>query len=171
MFWPFSKSKTPEIPLRPARKADYGILNDLYDAAFAAVSTFDDYIDCHPVNMEIRDALCLPLPKDVLIRAFRIELSFEERSGIRHFLIELGLQLAYFRPDIGARTLSPFPQAARDRFRLGDDCAPEVLVTDYLPDYCRFRLHYDLALEEMGQLGTLFDQSIAVAKRRKKAAV
>ncbi len=97
---------------RPARALNLGpdAGHDLIsDAAFIALSWFDDYLDRHPIDGEIRDDSVLPFPKDVLIRAFEVELGLERDERIANYLIERGLKLAFFASGIGPRPVRRLP--------------------------------------------------------------
>ncbi|TPM33560.1 hypothetical protein FJ955_02080 [Mesorhizobium sp. B2-2-2] len=141
---------------------------EMVRVAKAAVDAYDEYLEHNPIGYEIRDVAKLPGPKDALINAVRVELMFEQDESVRQFLTEIGLKLALFREGIGEKELSPMgvPLDQLDPRNVPDDeLADRVLAAGRSPDRARHEDLMPAVSAEWRELATLFDKSIAIAKK------
>jgi hypothetical protein len=96
------------------------IHQDLVDARLAEANQFIDqfllYVRDNDVGHDLVDEIELPIPKRVLVLAFKIAIAAERRPNNRALLIRAGLTLAQYRPGLGNRiTMTPVTPHGRSR--------------------------------------------------------
>ncbi|RWD70208.1 hypothetical protein [Mesorhizobium sp.] len=139
-------------------------------AATGIVNAYDDYLEKHPIGLEVRDVSNLPYSKKVILNAILIELASERDARIRQFLIEIGLKLASFREGIGPEELDMVPPGLKvgpETMKLLDDEKLVQAIVDYKGDFgAHLAVFADVLKERKEQIAPLLDKAAQIAAQR-----
>ena len=88
-------------------------------AANEAVSEFVRFVRDNSVGNDLVDEIELPLPKPILIEAFKRVIVAEQRPEMRALLLKAGLMLSHYHVGLGER-IKVTPAASNRKVKSGD---------------------------------------------------
>ncbi len=93
------------------------------------IADYGEYLEQHPVSVEVVDETALPHKKTVILDAICIGLLTQPNTELREALISTALRLANFQPNIGKKPLCPlgFDPASLEMSNL----SPEELMNKF----------------------------------------